>query len=791
MFLLLGACSHGFDHIPDRQIARGIFSPIQLGLDTTLVYISDYIPEHALVDSISMDDMKTGHWKRTGNEIIILAGKDMPMLSVLKMWVGDTPYAVLMKKSRKRKKTLVYDPGAKVHTSVMARGEFNRWNARNTVFSLVDGKWIAEITVDPGTYQYLLVIDGEECLDPWNPNSVNNNAGGFNSVIRVGESGSAAPRLFTDVIDSEFYRDEIVIGAENRTDQHCVFWENFQLPNSMVEVQDDGGLEIKIPGPAGRNKRTYIRIWAANEQGFSNEVLIPLEHGKVLEDASLIARDEPYRMILYNAFIDRFYNGDPDNDWPVEDPAILPPANHYGGDLAGIIQKIQDGYFNDLGINTIWISPVILNPDGAYGCWPDPPSKFSGYHGYWPISFTRIDPRFGTPEQLRELVRLAHDKKLNVLLDIVANHIHEEHPMYKKHPEWATDLYLPDGTENTQKWDEYRLTTWFDTFLPTLDLEKPEVYNMLTDSAVWWIEQYGLDGFRHDATKHIPEVFWRTLTYKLKTQVALPEQRDIYQIGETYGSPELISSYLGSGLLDGQFDFNVYDEALASIIRPEESFKRLNAALQQSLKYYGSHNLMGYITGNQDRGRFASYAGGDLLFEEDAKLAGWTRDIGVGDPVAYDKLAMLFAFNMSIPGIPVIYYGDEIGMAGGNDPDSRRMMRFDGLSEKEMELKEKVAALAKLRTGNLALVFGDLEVLKLSDEAYVIARTYFDEIVISAFNKSPEPAEISFELPGRFEETVLETWTGKVIEKEGAKVTIPVKANGFEVLVPYSRDNNN
>jgi hypothetical protein len=114
-----------------------------------------------------------------------------------------------------------------------------------------------------------------------------------------------------------------------------------------------------------------------------------------------------------------------------------------------------------------------------------------------------------------------------------------------------------------------------------------------------------------------------------------------YQIGETYGSPELISSYIGSGMLDAQFDFNVYDDEVAVFARNTESFERLKNSLTQSLRYYGYHNLMGYISGNQDRPRFISLAGGDLLFNEDSKYAGWTRTIGVGDTSSYRKLMML------------------------------------------------------------------------------------------------------------------------------------------------------
>jgi 1,4-alpha-glucan branching enzyme len=99
---------------------------------------------------------------------------------------------------------------------------------------------------------------------------------------------------------------------------------------------------------------------------------------------------------------------------------------------------------------------------------------------------------------------------------------------------------------NTEKWDEHRLTTWFDTFLPTLDLEKQEVTDFMVDSAIYWITEYNFDGFRHDATKHIPNNFWRTLNKKVK-QVSQEKGKYIYQIGETYGSHELINSYIGSG----------------------------------------------------------------------------------------------------------------------------------------------------------------------------------------------------------------------------------------------------
>jgi glycosidase len=216
-----------------------------------------------------------------------------------------------------------------------------------------------------------------------------------------------------------------------------------------------------------------------------------------------------------------------------------------------------------------------------------------------------------------------------------------------------------------------------------------------------------------------------------------------YQIGETYGSPELISSYVSTGMLDGQFDFNLYDDAVAVFARENESFERLQNSLAQSLRYYGYHNLMGNITGNQDRPRFISLAGGSLRFDEDSKYAGWTRDIGVGDSSAYDKLKLLHAFNLTIPGIPVIYYGDEYGMPGANDPDNRRMMVFTGLNKREEDLRSTVQRLTAIRSSNMALLFGDVMLLSYSKSTFAYVRYYFDSTVLVVFNKSNEPEYIA------------------------------------------------
>ena len=201
-------------------------------------------------------------------------------------------------------------------------------------------------------------------------------------------------------------------------------------------------------------------------------------------DVKDIRRKDFHSQILYSLMIDRFNNGTTDNDWKINSPEVLDKVDYQGGDILGITKKIEEGFFTDLGVTTIWISPITQNPYDAWGQNVDPDTKFSGYHGYWPIYSTVVDKRFGSDEELRQMLSTAHANEHNVILDYVANHLHINSPVLQKHPDWTTPLILPDGRENIALWDEQRLTTWFDKHIPTLDLEREEVCEPMTDSAL-------------------------------------------------------------------------------------------------------------------------------------------------------------------------------------------------------------------------------------------------------------------------------------------------------------------
>ncbi|MDX9846116.1 MAG: alpha-amylase family glycosyl hydrolase [Tenuifilaceae bacterium] len=776
---LLASCGarEVIPHYAKQSEIYGLASVVPLAGEKSEVILEDYFLDVSLIDSVvapSNFDVLMAADKKSVK--LISQNETIPQLSELKVWADGACYSLLMRKSRKLPVEFVYQPKGKQPKTVQLTGQINDWNPSKTNLEKVDGVWKITLLLNPGKYHYQVVIDGKWMLDPANPEIEDNNIGGQNSVLRVGESN---PNLLPFIYAKDTKAEKIFLGFENSVDELFVFWENYRLDNNFVTI-DESGATITIPANANGLKRSHIRVWAYNTEGESNDLLIPLEGRRAVTSTAQLNRSDLHTQVMYSLMIDRFHNASPDNDHPVDDPEIHPKANYYGGDIAGITRKITDGYFEELGINTIWVSPITQNPLGAYGLYPEPRTKFSGYHGYWPISSSKVDFRFGTSDEVHQMLAEAHKRDINIILDYVANHVHQEHPLYQKHPDWATPLYLPDGTMNTEKWDEHRLTTWFDTFMPTLDLERPEVYEPMTDSALFWVTQYKFDGFRHDATKHIPEVFWRMLTRKIKENVE--PNRTIYQIGETYGSHELISSYIGSGMLNGQFDFNVFDAATATFGRIDVPFTNLHSKLIEGFSYYGWNNLMGIITGNHDKGRFISYAGGAVSFDEDAKKAGWTRHIGVGDAVGYKKLQMLNAFNLTIPGVPTIYQGDEFGQPGGNDPDNRKMMQFDDLNPQEQQTIAITKKLTNLRRTNMALSYGTFEPVLVNDKVYAYARTYMGKVVLVVFSNSSAAADIAMELPARFAGLNFSSNFDNEFSKGGEKLSVKLQGFSFEVF---------
>lgn len=741
--MLFYACSQA----PEKDMIS-VATPIQFQPDTTLVYLEDYFVKPHQIDSISSE--LNYQWNKASATITFIGNPSSAMANI-RFWMDGISYDIPSFKSKKQKVTFRLQSFNSENISLM--GSFNGWVPEK--LDLYDGIYSKTLLLSEGSHQYLFQIDGKNILDPNNSDSVSNGMGAYNSLLNIGEKKQNI-KLLTE----RFNQKTIYLKCIGDCQNIFAYADNHKL-NTTLENES-----IKIDLNQVHKKNEFIRVWATSASTISNDVLIPIKNGHVLTHTNVLHRSNKHAMQLYFMMVDRFNNGRTDNDALVADEDIQPIANYMGGDFVGITQKIKSGYFNALGVNTLWLSPITKNPKGAWGLWNKggQESEFSGYHGYWPISTTQIDERYGSNSEFNELIDEAHHYGINILIDHVANHVHQEHPVYQNNKDWATSLYLEDGRMNTELWDEQRLTTWFDSFLPTLDFSKKEVVEAMTDSALFWFEEYDIDGFRHDATKHVQIDFWRTLTRKINERIAVPDNRNIYQVGETYGSPELISSFVKTGLLDGQFDFNLYDATVHAFVNEHGNIDRLLQVLEESMKTYGSHHLMANITGNQDKVRFMSYADGSVTFDEDPKKAGWSRPIELQDTLAYKRLHNLAAFTFFIPGIPVVYYADEIGDVGAGDPDNRRMMRFENLSRYEDQTLEIFSYLAKYRKEHLSLLYGETTILYQDKEGFILSRKYFGEETLLLINNSNEEKEFKIPLSPKM--------TSKYLKKQEGLLTL-------------------
>lgn len=594
-----------------------------------------------------------------------------------------------------------------------------------------DGVYVAVVEPPVGGHEYRIFVDGETFLDPYNPLTVFGVGGAENSWLVVPDC--SVPRWVAEAGDSvdSVGLGFLAAGSGASVDFAGVLASSEDGTRLAVSAADDG-VSIAVGGLApGKH---WIEVRGGDVDGVAAPVL---RFPRWVEERRFEWRDAT----IYQVFIDRFRSG----SGPLREDVST--SFYRGGDLAGVLAAIEEGYFEALGVNALWLSPVYENPEGAVLGRNGILSE--AYHGYWPTDPFAVETRFGGAEALKAVVAAAHARGMRVLLDIVMNHVHITHPYWTEHPADPAWFNHPDAAcicGVSCPWSGFIRECWFDPFLPDLRWENPEVLERVVEDAAWWVEAFDVDGFRIDAVPMMPRLAVRHLRDRLNRRYEIGGEH-LYLVGETYsfvGDQALLRWYLGPHTLSGQFDFPVM-WALRDALAGRAGIDLLDReARAGQAAWAGSGAVMAPFVGNHDVPRFITDLNGDPLWSPATSPA----PVPTSD-LPFAQLALAWTFVLSQPGAPVIYYGDEIGLEGANDPDNRRNMRFgDALAPRQAAVLAHVQRLGKARACSTALRRGDLRTLALGTDTYAWGRDAGDGYpAIGAFNRSATERTVSFTRP--------------------------------------------
>ena len=550
-----------------------------------------------------------------------------------------------------------------------------------------------------------------------------------------------------------------------------------------------------------------IRIKSVSRQENPNYLFIDLEiqkdikpgqfRIKFLKDGRIIT-EEPYVLeerkensaerdgfdnsdVIYLLMPDRFVNGDPSNDVI---PGMLEnkinrkdPYGRHGGDIRGITEHLD--YIEEMGFTALWLNPVLENNQ-----------KEQSYHGYAITDFYKVDPRFGTNEDFRELTRKASERGIKMIMDMVFNHCGSEHWWMKDlpSPDWINMYpdYVYSNHRKSLNQDPYRSESdlrdltdgWFVATMPDLNQRNPFMARYLIQNSIWWIEYLGLAGIRMD-TYPYPDKFMMSAWCKR----ILEEYPDFNIVGEEWNTNPLTVSYWQKGQVnrDGYqgnlpsvFDFPLQNAVTRGLLEEpgwSEGMIRIYDAISNDFIYPDPYNLV-IFPDNHDMSRFYMQVGMD---EQLYKLG--------------------IAFYLTTRGIPQFLYGSEILMTHteGNDHGNIRkdfpggwekdpQNGFTGLNmdKKSLEMQDFFKDLLNWRNENPVIHTGKLMHFVPKEEVYVYFRYNDQKKVMVILNKNKSQVTLD---PSRFSEVTENCITGKDVIS-GLEFDLTGKLK-LEPMTPY------
>lgn len=720
--------------------------------------------------------------------------------------------------------SLPIDPG-QAEQAVLV-GSFSDWQDAGE-FTRVDGgdgaDW-RKIALDlpPGTYDYALRVGDALLPDPNNTratfiqNPFMAGAEPFDTeVSRVTIPDCADPTLAFSSVEQEgddglLFRARFTRGhggeGIDRGSIDVHLRQGARLLDVPLDVSTRGeAIAIRVQSlPPGKYTLT---LTAADRDGRSAGTIA----ASGFVEARATGRGDLGDAIIYHVMVDRFRGA----AGALDAPETL--GMRAGGTLDGVRRMVEAGYFEALGVSTLWLSPVMENPTGVFRGRDG--NLYEAYHGYWWLSPRAVEPSFGGEQALDRLIEAAHERGLRVVLDVVPNHLYAEHPYAQEHsrlnpsvaqaddPDAAS--WFNDGPEEACvcgfdcPWAGNMETCWFDTYLLDVNQRSEAAAQAIIDDILWWSSRFDLDGVRVDAVPMMPRSATRALLRSLRTQTAR-FGIDSLMLGEIFtgegdGGRSEIRFYLGPGVdgLDSAFDFPMLWRLRSVFASQSEGLEALEEEIVRNELFWGaSGSIMARIIGNHDTSRFISEAMG--LGGSDPWRAPPPQP---EDEFLYRRQWLALAFNFSLPGIPVLYYGDEVGLAGANDPDCRRVLpdvlTGEGLFDAQKWLLAEVRRLGRARALSPALRRGQRVPLHAAGDLlaalHAPAPGFESEgAAISFFNRSNEAATLLVEglPPGIYEDLfsghIVDLTTGGGELSAGARAVAFYFRQGSQALAARS-----
>lgn len=461
--------------------------------------------------------------------------------------------------------------------------------------------------------------------------------------------------------------------------------------------------------------------------------------------------------VVYFMMTDRFFDGNESNNTASgTDTYGDNPGLYHGGDFAGVTAKLD--YLQDLGVNTIWLTPIVKNIAGVTVTdegKEDVPYN-AAYHGYWASDFTKLNPTMGTTEEFKTMISEAHKRGMRIMVDIVVNHAG-----------YGTESTFADMLRDKSV-SEGDIKSW-QSGLPDFATEKADVRAKLVEWQTSWMKDYGVDYFRVDTVKHVDSTTWAAL--KNSTTEVNPSFK---MIGEYYGAGYASNgSTLGSGQMDADLDFDFNDQATSFVSGNISSVEKFLSARNSALNN-------AYMTG-----QFLS------SHDEDGFKASLINGKGYTEDEATSAALVAATLQLTAKGIPVIYYGEEVGLSGLNNypyQTNRYDMDFSKATKDNVAYQHYKNLLSIRNAYTDVFARGSRTVVAGSDEeGYdVVSRSYGGTTLYVGMNIKDTAKEVKVPVSLAAGTEVKDLYSGATYTVGSDKtvaVTIPAAKDGGTVIL--------